>query len=132
MWIQPQALTGNSRNEAKGPQYPEGSQGLHVKPPTLLRWRSCYHIDGIQSKSEESVKKKNIQTCKTFAFETNRATESRFSPYPTLHITCYLVKTAAAKTDGDVWQERCPAAAQSSSYPMKTMTKSNMFQQFRK
>lgn len=59
VWIQPQALTGNSRNEAKGPQYPEGSQGLHVKPPTLLRWRSCYHIYGVQSKSEETAEEEN-------------------------------------------------------------------------
>lgn len=52
-----EALTGDSRDETQGPQHSEGSQCLHVKPPSLLHWHTCYLIDGIQGKSEETVGK---------------------------------------------------------------------------
>lgn len=52
-----EAPTGDSRDEAQGPQHPEGSQRLHVKPAALLHWHTRYLIDGIQGKGEEAEEK---------------------------------------------------------------------------
>lgn len=67
--LQKKSLTGYSRDETQGPQHSEGSQCLHVEPPTLLHWHTCYLINGIQGKGEETVGK-DYTTISAYPYKT--------------------------------------------------------------